>query len=648
MRLKTLPKLFEEDGYKNRKHMMRCLEKNQSGVQCSRVFRFSYHDHPHIHRFPINDIQELNSPEADQLNYLAQPLGDKLMNEIASVFVNYNIPFSAIQSECFHNLIQALIPITDSEFKKMEQKKIFNTNYLTNSVIASSKQIEERFYECASRIGIVHFAIDEGTIHNRHFLDVLILTPYNEMKPFLGFTLEQSSFSSDAIGNFINDCILSVQSKNCKVFSIIADNLTVHTITFAHWKPPFNISILFPDRKCLLYSPCFCHTFQLILLTLSKINSSFQRFDQLLITISTFLRRPGMRNLIGSCPIFVKTRWLTRLETLLWILKCHFKIKKIEIDQLKKKDKRLFQQCITNENFQILGDFSRIISPFDVVTRFFEQDDSTISQVITVIQLFYKQLKRLQSNSNSEISNIIQDVIGIIVARIKKHYDCNLLKASFLLTMEGRFSIKFPQEPTPFKEIANFLFHPPIIEINAGPLYDSFLRDSNTASTNDGDIVQEDDENEIDEVDLDDTEMIDLDIFDEEDIDLLFKVEEPLQFLEAFLTEQCENHDISSDNVLPILEHFYFDPKIDERFGLRLQHFSPERNLIIWQWLGVNFPAWNEIINLIIGIISIPTSESAVERNFSRRKRIQTHLQSVTRSAVLLAKLRVHYQINNN
>jgi hypothetical protein len=647
MRFKTLPHSFEDFVMRHEKRMMRCTQKNQLGAQCECFFRFSSTGHPHSCKFPAPTIEDLDSPEAEAFIYLGQPLENKLMHEISSVFVDYNIPFSGISSVSFHKLLEAIVPLTTTDLKKMDDKKIFTSSNLTNYMTTSSQYIEQKFYQCASRVGIVHLAIDEGTVHHRHFLDVLVLTPYNEIKPFPGFTLEQSSFSSDDIGNFVHSCILDVQSKNCTVVSIIADNLNIHTLTFAHWKQPFYISNLFPDCTSLLYSPCFCHTFQLILLTVSKVNSNFQILDELLITISTFLRRPGIRNLIGSCPTFAQTRWLSRMETILWILKRDSKITRINIDELKQKDKRLFENYISRDNFNKLQTFSKIISPFDIITRFFEQDSSTISQAITVIKIFYEQLKKLQIGSEPEIFAIIQDMVAILFSRIKQHYDINLLKASYLLTMEGRFSIKFPQQPTPFKDAATFLYNPPVLHIHDRPLYESFLGHQGNKVTDNDDINEDDDEIERNLNDIDDTELVTIDSL-EDNINILFQTETPLIFLETFMIEQCDKHNILPDNVLPILEYFYFDPAIDERFGRKLENFSPEKNLILWQWVGINFPAWKEITDLIIGIVSIPTSESSVERNFSKRKRIQTHLQSVTSSALLLAKMRIQYEIKKS
>jgi hypothetical protein len=248
------------------------------------------------------------------------------------------------------------------------------------------------------------------------------------------------------------------------------------------------------------------------------------------------------------------------METILWVLKRERKINRINIDQLKKKDKRLFEQNITNEIFHALRDFSTIINPFDVMTRFFEKDNSTISQAITVIQLFYKKMKESLMNSSPEIKQIIHEMIRIMLARIKKHYDCNLLKASFLLIMQGKFTIKFPQQPSPFKQVVDFSFTLPVLEIQEGLLYESFLKDSSTAITYD-DYMEDDKRDDLH--DLEDVERINLQSVEEEDeIDFLFQTPIPLEFLEEFLNEQCEKHDISCENVFTILEYFLFDPKM--------------------------------------------------------------------------------------
>jgi hypothetical protein len=47
------------------------------------------------------------------------------------------------------------------------------------------------------------------------------------------------------------------------------------------------------------------------------------------------------------------------------------------------------------------------------------------------------------------------------------------------------------------------------------------------------------------------------------------------------------------------------------------------------------------IIKIIIQMISIPSSEASVERNFSKRKRLQTHSQQNSSLAFLVAKLQI-------
>jgi hypothetical protein len=246
MRGKSFPPSFEECETKSKKHMMRCTKKTSSGIQCQCVFRFAAKGHPHTCKYPLLDTFRVINNE-EEIFYPLLPSENRIMGEISNFFINYNVPFSAIQSEYFYNLLEAFVQMTQIDLNAMNSKKIFTPKFLADFIISSSEQTERNFYDAVSRVGIVHFAIDEGTFHHRHFLDVLILTPYNQIQPFLGFTLEEESLSKEDLADFIHSCILQVQAKNCTVVSIIADNLRIHSLTFAHWKPPFGISFFFPD-----------------------------------------------------------------------------------------------------------------------------------------------------------------------------------------------------------------------------------------------------------------------------------------------------------------------------------------------------------------------------------------------------------------
>jgi hypothetical protein len=218
------------------------------------------------------------------------------------------------------------------------------------------------------------------------------------------------------------------------------------------------------------------------------------------------------------------------------------------------------------------------------------------------------------------------------------------LKASFLLTIPGRFEVRNPSQSNPLKSLVNFKYNPPHVQIDDGPLFRSISQGLSNHQSSVDPFLSEEDTNE----DVDNIELIGEEIELEKGvsdlpIDLLLKIEQPLDFLDRFLTDYCTKCGIDSSMIEEILEYFFFSTNLDQKIRRALQHYTNHSNLTLWQWIATNNPHWKNIIDKIIGISSISSSEASVERNFSRRKRLQSNLQANTNSAILLAKTRIAY-----
>jgi hypothetical protein len=212
----------------------------------------------------------------------------------------------------------------------------------------------------------VSLAIDAGTILHHHFLDIMILAPYSGIEPFLYQAIERERLTLKDYGTIIIEAIMALRMKNVIVRSIVRDNLPAQVQALAHWS---NQSMLQeqPDGfyRQVKYSPCLCHTLQLVIAGLIRKNSTAQVYETILQgMIGNY---PEIKSLVNSKgPQFVKTRWLSRCQALEWLLRREEVLLSINVRQLKAGLHRtVFSQYITEANVASLEMFQKLLCPLN-------------------------------------------------------------------------------------------------------------------------------------------------------------------------------------------------------------------------------------------------------------------------------------------
>jgi hypothetical protein len=206
--------------------------KNSSGKHRKHFERFSTKPKP-LHCIFPNQIEDYEDRRSNLIFSQETSLSEtetKLMHELASVFCTFNIPFSAIESNGLQRLHSSFVEVAPDQYHQMVERKIFRQSHFTDWIIKESDKVIEQFFAHSAQLGIIHLAMDEGTIHHRHFLDVVLFSPLNNSKRLIAFSKEQASFTADQIAHFFNEFIESTESHHCTAFSIVADNSIIHLV----------------------------------------------------------------------------------------------------------------------------------------------------------------------------------------------------------------------------------------------------------------------------------------------------------------------------------------------------------------------------------------------------------------------------------
>jgi hypothetical protein len=69
----------------------------------------------------------------------------------------------------------------------------------------------------------VSLAIDAGTIERGHFLDIMILAPYSQLRPFLYNSPENERLAAEDYGSLVAQTIEQLKRLAVKVRSIVGD-----------------------------------------------------------------------------------------------------------------------------------------------------------------------------------------------------------------------------------------------------------------------------------------------------------------------------------------------------------------------------------------------------------------------------------------
>ena len=486
----------------------------------------------------------------------------------------------------------------------------------------------------------VTISIDAGTLSHRHMIDICLTSP--SLRPIFYKSIPKQVAGVEEYISITESEVKTMFNKfKINVVAIVTDNLPVQIIALAHWSPTsiLNISEDPRVRKILLF-PCLCHTTQLIVECTEENDIKFAELNGTLRSMISILRNNSVISLIGStCPQFVATRWLSRMESIDFILRKKEKILEIvsSIDSLDITDqiKPKIVQIFTEINFIKIKTLGELVYPFYVLIKIFEKNNSRQFLAVPCFdQLMSFINARLNKQEFLEYHPTLLEFSEQLKIRKKKTLHWELLLLSFVLTLPGRLWLR--------KQILEE--HKDSITIDNKELQyqfknlvlDYLVEDDGNLDRIDVDFINEDDDSSSEgiinqnraEQPVEDPK----DIFSYRSV-LLQHVNVPIppshsnglfdSVLET-LKEVSVRINGNCDSIEESFSFYIFNNSLFNKFS----KFKDIRSHPEIGWLQeVLNPKLKNLVNVALHILPVISSETSVERCFSQQKQILSELR---------------------
>lgn len=386
-----------------------------------------------------------------------------------------------------------------------------------------------------------------------------------------------------------------------------------------------------------------CHFIQLVvgdLITKTGLSHHETILQQMIMLVNC----SEVRRITQSrCHPLVKTRWLSRYQTLVWLLSWEVELSKIDPKCLSKLRRKQFREILTRSNFAMLATLHKIIHPFSRAITLFERDDVTLCHVYPAMKALKAHFRDEQANSKDSVPKYAEfcvNALSFIQQRQHKLLDKDLLKATYWLTSIGckHLSENIMDIPFPCRLHLVYSYPPTHIPLKGGHVW---FRDISLDPPSS-------DTQEHDEVDYSYTgEIIDEDELEEVPVSRGWE-NQVIPFLTEYLVALIFE-DLGSDipesvcadvrhQVEELLQFFFCNPDTIAKCQLRNSSILTEVEL--WNWVKYMIPGriCDQVVAKVISIISIPASEASCERSFSRQKRIMGHLRTTSNCDLLRAR----------
>ena len=423
-----------------------------------------------------------------------------------------------------------------------------------------------------------------------------------------------------------------------KIGGIVGDNCPTQVLALGHWSPSF----IFKDHICaqlrgLRFFSCGVHTTALMLQDCVSASVDLSRLTSTLSELVTAVNSSFAAEEVGRCPMPVETRWLSRINSIDWLLQHEYSLRSLQNRNDLENDVKAKMQVFQFIRFEELRVLGSIIFPFYVVTLALEKDDSTQSMILPIME----QLKAhyaLQKNDVllAQYPGLVDKVIEKINHRISTTFDYQLICASCLLSVDGRawfltkiyngedkniFQRWLPFCPTflQFKYSAStkhpiFIPKKPTFEPQSSPEDDPLLSN----------VLAELEEEETPELPIPEVP------FPPQSMENIY--DNALSSLETLATDLGMN-----TAFLPAaFASWMFDAIIDEH----IWKHKDASQFDLWRALSVK-ENMNMFARLCIRIVGVNASECAVERTFSLDKLILTRLRNRMASPLLDSRARI-------
>jgi hypothetical protein len=627
------------------KRTIRCTKCDRHGNQCLREIRFASIPPPHRcifqpkHHEPAQtqlQIDRFTSSQKDQ----------RFQIEVAHLIAITDSPLDIVERPLFKRVLHSLIEIgrTDPNFDIDSEGCRLTRARTRGMMVEYSRKIHDDYMTRYAQMPCVSLAVDAGTIERRHFLDIMILAPYSKIKPFLYDAVENLSLTAEDYGTVVTTAIKELHQRGVNVRSIVGDNLPAQVAALAHWS---SRSYLKQAEESYLhgikYSPCMCHFIQLVVGDLfTRINLSSH--ETMLQTMIAVVNYPEVLRITKSrCHPLVQTRWLSRYETLTWLLSWQEPLCHIDPYRIPKPRRSQFRKTITRDNFAILAIFHKIIFPFIQAIKLFEKDEITLCHVyptLKALKTYFQEEVRTNQDSNPAHAECCGNALSCIKQRQYKLLDKDLVKAAFWLTSFGYQSLSDNTIFVPTMYQLNLRYRDPAkrYPIQGLPIKSEENSDDSSSSS-------EEEHDEADNLDIEEAMNVD----ELEEVPVSHSRRNNLlpfltQFLTSLILEDVDpdiSDNMSSDvhhQVEESLQFFFCNPDCIAK--CRSNSGSTAMEVELWNWLKFMIPdrTSDRVTAKVISIVSIPASEASCERSFSRQKRIMGRLRTNSKGELLRAR----------
>ncbi len=436
MKTHNIPDGYEDTGLiKNGHVIIRCtktvlIEGNR--VQCSYTTRNCKNPPEHICRGvrPV-PVEERNVD---------------IMKDIANFIGKASLALCTVEKDYFMEFMSSLIELGQANPSTPANLLIptINRKNIRPSVINAGKVMFNKKIELAHNDPAVTMSLDAGTLSRKHLIDICLTSP--SLKPIFYKTIPKAGVGIKEYQEITEAELTEIfQNYKVNIVALVTDNLPVQVIALAHWSPESILNTSQDQRiRKILFFPCLCHSTQLIIECTEENDTTFSALNGTLRSMIALLRNNTIKDLIqGNCPQFAATRWLSRMESIEFILHKKEKILGIveSIDSFELPDniKRGMRQLFTEENFGKINDLGKLAFPFYVLVKIFEKNNAR--QFIAVpcfeqLKTFIKQ--QIEDESMLQYHPTLIELLNQLKIRKKKTLHWELLIACFVLTLPGR------------------------------------------------------------------------------------------------------------------------------------------------------------------------------------------------------------------
>jgi hypothetical protein len=156
------------------------------------------------------------------------------------------------------------------------------------------------------------------------------------------------------------------------------------------------------------------------------------------------------RILKHRCPQTVGTRWLSRLESLQWLLYREWSLRQafqpVDANSCRNRAERTaasrtneLVKVFSEENFDTLEKLHQLLFPLTTAVKYFERNQTTLAYVYPALKRLKEYVRHQQDDPTiaSDLTGQFSALLGSLSFRRRKHLDWDMIKAAFYLTLFG-------------------------------------------------------------------------------------------------------------------------------------------------------------------------------------------------------------------